>query len=167
MTPASLRVLEHAYGVGVPVYGAMPTAEELAVRVPAVPPLLTATGLIGGERVTNTPAALLVWGQHPDAGWQAGVCFVYRVFCGSPLAALLTVWVPAGQVERRRGESYERVSRVRLTGRPDRWPALSAAYPSAGPDWLARHLHVPVADPAGEYRELRAEIRALRTKPGR
>jgi len=144
----------------------MPTSDQLAARVPRVPPLLSATGLIN-DGSPYTAAALLAWGRTDDDGWYAGLAFIYRVFRGSPLAALLTVWAPAAQVQARRGESYAQVPRVTLHGPASGWPALPAAYPKLGPDWLARHHHVVEADPTGEYCDLRDAIRVTsrRTQP--
>lgn len=140
------------------LYGPMPTSDQLAGRIPRVPPLLSATGLINDGHA-STAAALLAWGRTDDDGWYAGLAFIYRVFRGSPLAALLTVWVPAAQVKERPGESYAKVPRVTLHGPASGWPALPPAYPKLGPDWLGRHHHVLEADPTGEYRDLRDAIR--------
>ena len=37
---------------------------------------------------------MLAWGNGPD-GWMAGVCFPLQMTRGTPLSALLTVWLPA------------------------------------------------------------------------
>ena len=148
-----------------PLYGVMPSAEDLAARVPAVPPMVTAWGVIAtdADRRRGTAAALLAWGQGPE-GWMAGVCFPLQMTRGTPLSALLTVWLPADAVRARAGESYATVPRVPLTGPPRSWPALPARMAKISTDWLQLHVHIPQADPEGEYRDMRDEIRAVRQR---
>jgi hypothetical protein len=136
--------------------GWMPSAHLLAELAQEVPPMVTAMQI--AESAAGTPAALLCWGRAEE-GWYGGIAWIYRSFRGSPLRALLTVWLPAAQIVKRAGENYSRVPRVRLDGPPGRWPQLPAAYPKVGADWLARHHHAAVPDPTGEYRDLREEIR--------
>ena len=143
------------------VWGVMPDAERLARSVPQVPPRVLAVGVVGGDASTLTQAALLAWGQtEQERAWFGGIAFPYRVFRGTALAGLLTVWVPAAVVRPVRGEFYgaERVPRVRLSGPPAGWPALPPRYPKIGAEWLSRHHHTDY-DPSGEYRDLRHELR--------
>ncbi|GAA1387824.1 hypothetical protein GCM10009661_75160 [Catellatospora chokoriensis] len=140
---------------GQSAYGPMPTTAQLADLARPVPPLVTVSGV--GEGIV--PAALLFWGQGDD-GWHAGIAWIYRIFRGQPLRALLTTWVPAGQVRERAGESYERVPRIVLRGPASTWPVLPPAYPKIGPEWVERHHHTVRADPTGEYADLRDDIRA-------
>jgi hypothetical protein len=138
---------------------AMPDAARLAALVPEVPPQVFARGLVAGTEGYLT-AALLAWGRS-DTGWMAGLCFPFTLFRGSALSALLTAWVPAVQVHQRPGDVYAGVPRVVLSGPPAAWPDLPGRHPGVGADWLARHLHAPAVDPAGEYRDLRDTIRRL------
>lgn len=137
-------------------YGPMPTTEQLADRVPAVPPTVTAFGVL--DQPNGTTACLLAWGRSP-AGWFAGVSFVYSAFRGSPLRALITVWIPGGQVRKHAGEDYARIPRISLTGPNSQWPALPPNFRKLSDDWQQRHQHAAEADPHGEYRELRDAIR--------
>jgi len=149
-----------AVGVRSVVYGRMPDAEELAGRVPAVPPRITAWGVIASDRDRRigTAAALLAWGRSVE-GWSAGICFPLSMSRGTPFSALLTLWLPATSVSKRAGETYAAVPRVLLSGPPQGWPALPPRYPKLDAEWLALHFHVPVADPEGEYRDYRDDIR--------
>jgi len=111
--------------------------------------MVTAHGLGVGYTVN---AALLAWGQHlPSRRWAAGIAFIHSVFRGRPINALITVWLPAPQIERHRGQVYLGVPRVVLRGTPEQWPALPAIYPHAGPEWIQSHQHVARPDPAGRY----------------
>lgn len=127
-------------------------AEKLAALVAAVPrqPLVTAHEVLPGG---DSLAALLAWGRHaPTRSWFAGVSFIYNVFRGGPVRALLTIWLPALQVSRRRGEMYGPVPRVALpTARPEDWPPLPPIYPKASPEWIASHHHALRVDPARRY----------------
>jgi len=126
-------------------------AAEVARLVAAMPriPMVTASGLGTQHPVI---AALLAWGHHHRSGsWAAGISFVFKAFSGRPVIALVTVWLPGGQVQRRRSELYLDVPRLVLVGPPEQWPALPACYPHAGPEWTAAHEHHARADPAGRY----------------
>lgn len=137
--------------------GPMPSAETLAGLVPAVPPKVTASGI--SERTVSP--AMLAWGWHEERGWHAGISFIYNRFLGSPLRAVITLWISAESVKPLAGENYERVPVVPLTGGAGGWPVLPGRYPKAGPEWESRAVHSLVADPYGEYAHLADQIRKL------
>lgn len=127
-------------------------AERLAALVAAVlrVPMVTAHEVVPGG---DSLAALLAWGRHASSrSWFAGVSFVYNVFRGGPIRALVTIWLPALQVSRRRGEMYGTVPRVELVGdEPEDWPPLPAIYPKASREWVESHHHATRVDPARRY----------------
>jgi hypothetical protein len=135
-----------------PGFGAGVSASELAALVMAVPrpPMVTAHGVLPGG---DSQAAMLAWGRHaPTRTWFAGVSFVYNVFRGGPIRALITIWLPATQVGRRRGEMYGKVPRVVLVGaEPEQWPSLPPVYPNASHEWIEAHHHAARVDPARRY----------------
>jgi hypothetical protein len=83
---------------------------------------------------------------------MAGVCFVYNVFRGGPIRALVTIWLPVTQVVRQRGQTYGTVPRVTLSGGgPEDWPSLPPVYPNASREWVESHHHALRVDPARRY----------------
>jgi hypothetical protein len=127
-------------------------ADELAALVAAMgrPPIVDAYEVLPGG---DSPAALLAWGRHlPSRRWAAGIAFIYTIFRGGPIRALVTIWLPSTQVTRRRGETYGKVPQVALAGRgPEDWPALPPVYPGASAEWAAAHHHATHVDPARRY----------------
>lgn len=126
------------------------SAEQLAALIAAMgrPPMVTAYEVLPDG---DSPAALLAWGRTPN-GWVAGVCFVYSVWRGGPIRALVTIWLPHAQVERRRAETYLNVPRVALAGiDPEQWPRLPPVYPNASGEWVEAHHHAVRVDPARRY----------------
>lgn len=87
-------------------------------------------------------------GPDADGPWVAGIAFLYHRWSRR---ALVTVWVPAANVEPHPGLDYSRVPRVQLVGSADDWPALPPRYPQAGKEWTAAHLHLSRPNPAGSY----------------
>jgi hypothetical protein len=137
--------------------GPMPNAAELARLVPQVPPRVTAVG-VADKPLT---AAMLCWGLHAQLGWNAGIAFIYNKFSGSPLRALITVWLPADHVHQQSGDNYAGIPRITLDGPPTGWPTPPGRFPNAGAEWENRACHSSFPDPTGEYRHLREQIRRL------
>ena len=129
----------------------MQTTEQLAALIghPARPPVVSVPNALPNGKPAS--AALLAWGRHDCGQWFAGVCLLINTFHGSPIHGLVTIWLPAHRIARRRGDDSTGVPRIALTGDAEQWPQLPPLYPGTDEDWRSLHRHATDPGPDGLY----------------